>query len=258
VNYDQKTLILAEIQRLVDQGQIPEAKNFFAKSVAIGEKEKASYLPELYYEYGCFLFNLEDYEAALENLVKSYDIGYERKTVKEVIVYAYITPNLETLRANYQANKAKIAGGAPEFEDLPYLAVPASDEVYYLFDWTREKIAKVENHQIPVDEQTDIIAAAREYYYYALEQGQDKSLYFLCPERDEFWSCLAMAESGAEEIILFSSLNELRPYFSDTDIALPKNVLADEESHPAVTEILNTEYERRLAMFGEAQKTDLI
>ncbi|MDR1616102.1 MAG: hypothetical protein LBR98_03735 [Syntrophomonadaceae bacterium] len=258
MNYDdKKTLILAEIQSYVDEQQVPDAKRLFAKSVADGESENAPYLPELLFEYGCFLFNLEEYEEALEKLVKAYDAGYERATVKEVIEYAYITPNLEILSANYKANRAKIAASTPEFENIPYLAVPASDEVFYLFDWAREKIAKVENREALIDEQTDIIAAEREYYYYALERGHDKSLYFLCPERDEFYACLAMAESGAEEIVLFSSLNEMRSYFSDTDISLPQNLWGDKDTCDVLMGILHAERERRMNMKEDFQKAEL-
>ena len=53
-------------------------------------------------EYAMNLFELNKYDEAVQNLIELYELGYEKEQILDFLYQAFVEPNIEEFKKNYQ------------------------------------------------------------------------------------------------------------------------------------------------------------
>lgn len=117
-------------------GLFEDAKNIYQSILKENNDELQSGLVIL--EFAKFWFRSQQYEQALDWLVKAYEVGICRDEAWGLISEAYYVPNESAFRAKYYQNWGILSKRVEGLETVPfdllkYKFIPCSDTKYYVF-----------------------------------------------------------------------------------------------------------------------------
>lgn len=93
------------------------------------------------FEMGRFKFFFGEYEDAANLFLEAYAIGYEKKTIREIIFEAYYKPNEKDIREVYEKNKRMLKdypyildNQFKEYDELNYYFIPVTDNRMVIYN----------------------------------------------------------------------------------------------------------------------------
>lgn len=180
---------------------------------------------DIYFERGIRFFELEQYENALMDWIKAYELGYDQKIILQNLYECFVIPNDTEFRNNFNKNNNKYT--SMDYEDCELDFIPVSEKKYFIFDKKEMKFEgniccentclmeeKLEFNSVLYTDTWDIreIVADIERYHYGLvylllENNEEKFIsYFKLPLFKELYM---------NKIILFHDLEEMGEFFKN-------------------------------------------
>jgi hypothetical protein len=130
---------LNEIITRIDQELYDEASDLFLTAITDMKKESSPLLSKYYYEYGHFLFNLQEYEMSLLMLQSAYNLNYRCNEIEDFLYNSFILPNDMEFEDAYNRNillytNNIISTLIPSFDELPIDFIPYDENKYFIFN----------------------------------------------------------------------------------------------------------------------------
>lgn len=72
------------------------------------------------------LFDAGEYDKSVQNLIGLYELGYEKEQILDFLYQAFVEPNIEEFKKNYQTQADGLI--EVEYEDTQLDFIPVSDE----------------------------------------------------------------------------------------------------------------------------------
>lgn len=259
-----------------------EIAEFYISKIDIAKQNKASNLPNLYFDCAHFLFDLREYELALNMFQSAYSLNFKKSEIEQFIYDTFIIPNISEFQDTYMNNIVDyqnqiIVPNIPSFSELFLHFIPVMNEKYYIFN-NKEKlfvgIIDLNLQQmIPDDEVTnqdsfyDIVVAETwdlSKLVDFLLSHSNKNIYFVssCIELTlSFLSVPHIVELLCVNVTFFDNMASLQKYFHEnTGIYLPKQYLGSSDSleYKLFNQILEEEHAYRLTPEGRNRDNILL
>lgn len=198
------------------------------------EMQMLEEIGSFYYQRAIQEFEAGEYEAAVQNFIKVYEMGLCREEILEILYSCFITPNEAEFQKNYEQNAEELTGFRYENTEIDF--IPVSDNCYYLYnkkEQTFQGTFRLENfgereknfHSVLVADMWDI----REVLP-ILQKTEYRTIYYLVnEEKSKFYSFLKLpgfAEMYLHNGLCFENTDMMQMFFTEyTDYYLPKTVL---------------------------------
>ncbi|MGE7690575.1 glycosyltransferase [Lysinibacillus sp. NPDC097214] len=243
--------LLLNISSFIQNEKLEEAKNLYEEYIKnyIFEIKitNQSLAAEIYYNYAILLFNMHDYEGFLDNLYFAQQNNYNSNIIHNIIIEAFITPNIEEFQKNYQSNILTIKNrykylDIPTFKELRYWLLPFFESKFYIYDKENKKLVnklnlhndfelliKEENFDefsnfcIITEGNLDKVLYASKYI-----SKKNKVGYFVIEDIMLFYSSLQGKKINPkdwESINIFHCIKELTDFIKNKNLIIPRNVI---------------------------------
>ena len=186
-----------------------------------------------YYQRALQEFEAGEYEAAVHDFIKVYEMGLCREEILEILYSCFIIPNEAEFRKSYVQNAEELT--AFRYEDTEIDFIPVSDNCYYLYN-KKEQIfqgtfrleafgeREKDFHSVLVADMWDI----REVLT-ILQKTEYRTVYYLVnEEKSKFYSFLKLpgfAEMYLHNGLCFENTDMMQMFFTEyRDYYLPKTV----------------------------------
>lgn len=81
------------------------------------------------------LFEAGEYDKSVQNLIGLYEHGYEKEQILNFLYQAFVEPNIEEFKKNYQTQADGLIDVEYEATQLDF--IPVSDQKFYI--WYKEE-----------------------------------------------------------------------------------------------------------------------
>lgn len=278
LSLDNIDVILSEVNRLTEKNLFEEACKIYKMSdhkikkemhiSFITDEKRRGMLARFYSSYAYFLFDFSEYALFFEMYIQAQKYGFSPEERKRFIYTAFIEPNINVLKENYEANvKNLLKNGKTthflEFEKLPYwLITTGKVDQYYLYNketnLIKEKILFSINDDFPkieiTESQSDYLIFETKTWsdlqtYIININSQEKKSFILISNLGKLLSCFQAGiinKTIIDKILLFHDVEELKRYFISTSTFLPRNFIGADEDKIKYTGIVEKIHKHRL------------
>lgn len=202
------------------------------------------------------LFEAGEYDKSVQNLIGLYEHGYEKEQILNFLYQAFVEPNIEEFKKNYQTQADGLI--EVEYEDTQLDFIPVSDEKFYI--WYKEEQRFVGNIDLNVEAQIEdrqrdfqslLIAQTcdiREMIPFLLNKQYNTVYIVLNKNKEIFASFLKLPkirEYFLENAIIFENAKTMQLFFEEySEFYIPRSIIA-KDSQKYVTFFIDL-HKRRL------------
>lgn len=163
-------------------------------------------------EYAMNLFELNKYDEAVQNLIELYELGYEKEQILDFLYQAFVEPNIEEFKKNYQTQADGLIEVA--YEDTQLDFIPVSDEKFYI--WYKEEQRFVGNIDLNFEAQID----NRQHVFQSLLITQTCDIREMIPFllNKQYNTIYIILNKNKEIFASFLKLPKIRKYFLENAI----------------------------------------
>lgn len=248
---DQELLV---INGFINNGSGDEAYQRYTSLITklentINNKTDNKIKAKVYISFAYFLFSVAEFQSFFEMLIKAQKYGYSRDEIENLLVEAFITPNLNEFKNIYDANikflisnKYIHVNNIPEYQELPFWLLPTGTlNEYYMYDkeqkLIQEKISLYKYQRInpvpAIEAFSDYLLFEDWNWYNILTytnsiKKTNKKTYVVINTINKFLSCLQGAlldDKIISNVKFFDNYEVLQDYFINTSAYLPRNFI---------------------------------
>lgn len=184
------------------------------------------------------LFDAGEYDKSVQNLIGLYELGYEKEQILDFLYQAFVEPNIEEFKKNYQTQADGLI--EVEYEDTQLDFIPVSDEKFYI--WYKEEQRFVGNIDLNVEAQIEdrqrdfqslLIAQTcdiREMIPFLLNKQYNTVYIVLNKNKEIFASFLKLPkirEYFLENAIIFENAKIMQLFFEEySEFYIPRSIIA--------------------------------
>lgn len=184
------------------------------------------------------LFDAGEYDKSVQNLIGLYELGYEKEQILDFLYQAFVEPNIEEFKKNYQTQADGLI--EVEYEDTQLDFIPVSDEKFYI--WYKEEQRFVGNIDLNVEAQIEdrqrdfqslLIAQTcdiREMIPFLLNKQYNIVYIVLNKNKEIFASFLKLPkirEYFLENAIIFENTKIMQLFFEEySEFYIPRSIIA--------------------------------
>lgn len=184
------------------------------------------------------LFDAGEYDKSVQNLIGLYELGYEKEQILDFLYQAFVEPNIEEFKKNYQTQADGLI--EVEYEDTQLDFIPVSDEKFYI--WYKEEQRFVGNIDLNVEAQIEdrqrdfqslLIAQTcdiREMIPFLLNKQYNTVYIVLNKNKEIFASFLKLPkirEYFLENAIIFENTKIMQLFFEEySEFYIPRSIIA--------------------------------
>lgn len=184
------------------------------------------------------LFEAGEYDKSVQNLIGLYEHGYEKEQILNFLYQAFVEPNIEEFKKNYQTQADGLI--EVEYEDTQLDFIPVSDEKFYI--WYKEEQRFVGNIDLNVEAQIEdrqrdfkslLIAQTcdiREMIPFLLNKQYNTVYIVLNKNKEIFASFLKLPkirEYFLENAIIFENTKIMQLFFEEySEFYIPRSIIA--------------------------------
>lgn len=184
------------------------------------------------------LFDAGEYDKSVQNLIGLYELGYEKEQILDFLYQAFVEPNIEEFKKNYQTQADGLI--EVEYEDTQLDFIPVSDEKFYI--WYKEEQRFVGNIDLNFEAQIDnrqhvfqslLIAQTcdiREMIPFLLNKQYNTIYIVLNKNKEIFASFLKLPkirEYFLENAIIFENAKIMQLFFEEySEFYIPRSIIA--------------------------------
>ncbi|RCX19062.1 glycosyl transferase family 2 [Fontibacillus phaseoli] len=267
---------LISINELLNNGSADEVYQIYIDLVTKIESNEYKEADQdmkvkVYISFAYFLFAVAEFQYFFEMLIKAQNLDYSREEIDKLLWEAFINPNLNEFKANYETNVNFLVSNnyidtmTPlSFQELPYWLLPTGTfNEYYIYDkkqkLIQEKITlfkyqKIHSRSIPtLDVFSDYLLLEDWNWHSVLTytnaiKTANKKTYILMKNMEKFLSCLQGAllnNFTISNVLFFDSLAALQDYFINSSEYLPRNIINLIDNSEKPTEMINEIHNNR-------------
>ena len=250
---EQLDQILLGLDELLEKGLVDEVYKKYTELIKKIERDKNEtdniQKAKIYASFAYFLFSVYEYEFCFNMLRKAQDYGYSRDEIENIILAAFIEPNLNEFKIIYEANIEFLVSNKyisiekiVDFKELPYWLLPTGiKNEYYIYDkkekLIQEKIILYKSQDLDIPTPTDEFSDYLIIDNYNLDnilsistqiEKRNKKTYIILNDIAKFFSCLQgklLENDTIPNILIFESFNRFENYFINTNLFLPRNII---------------------------------
>lgn len=184
------------------------------------------------------LFDAGEYDKSVQNLIGLYELGYEKEQILDFLYQAFVEPNIEEFKKNYQTQADGLI--EVEYEDTQLDFIPVSDEKFYI--WYKEEQRFVGNIDLNFEAQIDnrqhvfqslLIAQTcdiREMIPFLLNKQYNTIYIVLNKNKEIFASFLKLPKIRKyflENVIIFENEKIMQLFFEEySEFYIPRSIIA--------------------------------
>lgn len=184
------------------------------------------------------LFDAGEYDKSVQNLIGLYELGYEKEQILDFLYQAFVEPNIEEFKKNYQTQADGLI--EVEYEDTQLDFIPVSDEKFYI--WYKEEQRFVGNIDLNFEAQIDnrqhvfqslLIAQTcdiREMIPFLLNKQYNTIYIVLNKNKEIFASFLKLPKIRKyflENVIIFENAKIMQLFFEEySEFYIPRSIIA--------------------------------
>lgn len=269
---DQELLVIDEF---INNGYGDEAYQRYTSLVTKLENTKYNKTnketkAKVYISFAYFLFAIAEFQSFFEMLIKAQEYGYSRDEIDNLLMEAFIKPNLNEFRNIYDANIRFLISNKyihiiniPNYQELPFWLLPTGTlNEYYMYDkeqkLIQEKISLYKYQRItsvPTLEAFSDYLLFEDWNWYNILtytnsiKKTDKKTYIVINTIDKFLSCLQGAlldNKIISNVTFFDNYAVLQDYFINTSAYLPRNFINLVDKGEKPKNIINKIHESRI------------
>lgn len=266
-----------KIQQYIENTDYASATSVFHGLIDTLKSNNDTRLPEVFYEFGMYLFDLGDYASCVPFLIAAYNSGYEKQSILDFLYDCFITPNLEEFKQAYEIQLQESTSmlqyeSFPSYEELPIDFIPVSDYCFYLFDKTTQgfcgnidysdnSLSEAEEINLP-DNYYDLTISdewnlTRIQPY--IKATENRKLYMITSDALKtlsFFKLLSITKRYMRNLLLFDTFDKYKKYLhSNPSLPLPRlHYGSNSEITGTIKEFFNQEHAYRLT--PEGRRTD--
>lgn len=270
---------MKEIECLVEHELFEEAYKKYAEldnNITMNEHTNSEVklygieiIANFYSSYAYFLFSMSEYNLFFKMYIKAQNYGYSSEKRKKFIYEAFISPNLNEFKLNYEKNITRMLREgcikkALEFEELPFWLITTDNQnEYYLYEKDSDLIK--ENFIIDLetknssDEDMDINLCDNLIISNACWMEVQSQIKVICSQGRKCFlvvnnieKLLSHFQGGIinelylTKIILFEDFSEFKDYFIKSDKYLPRQFIGPDEKKAKYEKTLEEIHKYRL------------
>lgn len=184
------------------------------------------------------LFEAGEYDKSVQNLIGLYEHGYEKEQILNFLYQAFVEPNIEEFKKNYQTQADGLIDVEYEATQLDF--IPVSDQKFYI--WYKEEQRFVGNIDLNVEAQIEdrqrdfqslLIAQTcdiREMIPFLLNK-QYNTVYIVLNKNKEIFACFLklpkIREYFLENAIIFENAKIMQLFFEEySEFYIPRSIIA--------------------------------
>lgn len=158
------------------------------------------------------LFDAGEYDKSVQNLIGLYELGYEKEQILDFLYQAFVEPNIEEFKKNYQTQADGLI--EVEYEDTQLDFIPVSDEKFYI--WYKEEQRFVGNIDLNFEAQID----NRQHVFQSLLIAQTCDIREMIPFllNKQYNTVYIVLNKNKEIFASFLKLPKIREYFLENAI----------------------------------------
>lgn len=104
---------------------------------------------EFYLHYAFFMFRLENYDQCMNFFAQAQEYGFPKEEIRQIVYEAFIEPNLEECKENYETTIEQLKDNIyidedVSFEDLDLWFIPTLTTKKYFYNRLEEKIISID------------------------------------------------------------------------------------------------------------------
>lgn len=184
------------------------------------------------------LFDAGEYDKSVQNLIGLYEHGYEKEQILNFLYQAFVEPNIEEFKKNYQTQADGLIDVEYEATQLDF--IPVSDQKFYI--WYKEEQRFVGNIDLNVEAQIEdrqrdfqglLIAQTcdiREMIPFLLNKQYNTVYIVLDKNKEIFASFLKLPkirEYFLENAIVFENTKMMQLFFEEySEFYIPRSIIA--------------------------------
>lgn len=184
------------------------------------------------------LFEAGEYDKSVQNLIGLYEHGYEKEQILNFLYQAFVEPNIEEFKKNYQTQADGLIDVEYEATQLDF--IPVSDQKFYI--WYKEEQRFVGNIDLNVEAQIEdrqrdfqslLIAQTcdiREMIPFLLNKQYNTVYIVLNKNKEIFASFLKLPkirEYFLENAIIFENTKIMQLFFEGySEFYIPRSIIA--------------------------------
>lgn len=184
------------------------------------------------------LFEAGEYDKSVQNLIGLYEHGYEKEQILNFLYQAFVEPNIEEFKKNYQTQADGLIDVEYEAAQLDF--IPVSDQKFYI--WYKEEQRFVGNIDLNVEAQIEdrqrdfqslLIAQTcdiREMIPFLLNKQYNTVYIVLNKNKEIFASFLKLPkirEYFLENAIIFENTKIMQLFFEEySEFYIPRSIIA--------------------------------
>lgn len=184
------------------------------------------------------LFEAGEYDKSVQNLIGLYEHGYEKEQILNFLYQAFVEPNIEEFKKNYQTQADGLIDVEYEATQLDF--IPVSDQKFYI--WYKEEQRFVGNIDLNVEAQIEdrqrdfqslLIAQTcdiREMIPFLLNKQYNTVYIVLNKNKEIFASFLKLPkirEYFLENAIIFENAKIMQLFFEEySEFYIPRSIIA--------------------------------
>lgn len=184
------------------------------------------------------LFEAGEYDKSVQNLIGLYEHGYEKEQILNFLYQAFVEPNIEEFKKNYQTQADGLIDVEYEATQLDF--IPVSDQKFYI--WYKEEQRFVGNIDLNVEAQIEdrqrdfqslLIAQTcdiREMIPFLLNKQYNTVYIVLNKNKEIFASFLKLPkirEYFLENAIIFENTKIMQLFFEEySGFYIPRSIIA--------------------------------
>lgn len=184
------------------------------------------------------LFEAGEYDKSVQNLIGLYEHGYEKEQILNFLYQAFVEPNIEEFKKNYQTQADGLIDVEYEATQLDF--IPVSDQKFYI--WYKEEQRFVGNIDLNVEAQIEdrqrdfqslLIAQTcdiREMIPFLLNKQYNTVYIVLNKNKEIFASFLKLPkirEYFLENAIIFGNTKIMQLFFEEySEFYIPRSIIA--------------------------------
>lgn len=184
------------------------------------------------------LFEAGEYDKSVQNLIGLYEHGYEKEQILNFLYQAFVEPNIEEFKKNYQTQADGLIDVEYEATQLDF--IPVSDQKFYI--WYKEEQRFVGNIDLNVEAQIEdrqrdfqslLIAQTcdiREMIPFLLNKQYNTVYIVLNKNKEIFASFLKLPkirEYFLKNAIIFENTKIMQLFFEEySEFYIPRSIIA--------------------------------
>lgn len=182
------------------------------------------------------LFEAGEYDKSVQNLIGLYEHGYEKEQILNFLYQAFVEPNIEEFKKNYQTQADGLIDVEYEATQLDF--IPVSDQKFYIWYKEEQRFVGEQNVEAQIEDrqrdfQSLLIAQTcdiREMIPFLLNKQYNTVYIVLNKNKEIFASFLKLPkirEYFLENAIIFENTKIMQLFFEEySEFYIPRSIIA--------------------------------